>query len=86
MLGNHLKPWDSGLMNARTNFQNKRLYAKIARKIFYYFAAMKLIKKLFGKKQSKKKESVLTSRIFEQQSWIDKKVQEAVWKKQFFLD
>jgi hypothetical protein len=47
---------------------------------------MKLFKKLLEKKQSKKKESVLTSRIFEQQSWIDKKVQEAVWKKQFFLD
>jgi hypothetical protein len=47
---------------------------------------MKLLKKLFGKKQSKKKESVLTARIFEQQSWLDKKVQEAIWKKQFFLD
>jgi hypothetical protein len=42
---------------------------------------MKLIKKLFGKKQT-----VFTTRIFEQQSWLDKKVQEAIWKRQFFLD
>jgi hypothetical protein len=42
---------------------------------------MKLLKKLFAKKQS-----ILTTRIFAQQSWLDKKVQDAVWKRQFFLD
>ena len=42
---------------------------------------MELIKKLFAKKQP-----VLTARIFEQQSWLDKKVQDAIWKRQFFLD
>jgi hypothetical protein len=47
---------------------------------------MKLLKKLLEKKPFKKKEIVFTTRIFEQQSWLDKKVQEAIWKKQFFLD
>jgi hypothetical protein len=42
---------------------------------------MKLLKKLFAKKQS-----TLTTRIFQQQSWLDKKVQDAVWKRQFFVD
>jgi len=42
---------------------------------------MKFIKKLFAKKQS-----TFTARIFEQQSWLDKKVQDAVWKRHFFLD
>lgn len=42
---------------------------------------MKLLKKLFTKKKS-----IYTSRIFEQQSWLDKKVSDAVWKRQFNLD
>lgn len=41
----------------------------------------KIIEKLF-----KRKKSVYGSRIFEQQSWLSKKVNDAVWKKTFHLD
>jgi len=42
---------------------------------------MKLLKKLFTKKKP-----IFGSRIFEQQSWLDKKVQDALWKRRFPVD
>jgi ribosomal protein L31E len=44
----------------------------------------KVIEKI--KKVFKRKESVYGTRIFDQQSWLDNKVNDAVWKRQFNLD
>jgi hypothetical protein len=44
----------------------------------------KVIEKI--KKVFKRKKPVYGTRIFDQQSWLDKKVSDAVWKRQFNLD
>ena len=50
---------------------------------------MQLINRIVSSLQllrSRKRESVYGIKIFQQQSWLDKQVQEAQWKRRFLVD